>query len=481
MNAKHRILLVGIGLLLVCSFVGPASGKIISADDNGNANFTVTTNQTQTLASVINNGNGGWFDLNPDVTYTGSVTINYDTGIRGHGATIDLMGGYITVNGCILDIDNCTIKNGSGYKKGALYYEGRYAGGIISNNSIISNTCSGIYSDSYPSCLRKLDIINNNISYNHRGIYSIYNSNSNITKNIIKYNDYGIYLYTASPDIIKNNISNNSCGIYAYNSEPTIKANIIILSSEGISCDRDSSPIITNNTIILNSNGITCDSSSSPSINYNNIYNNTAFGVKNSGTNTINATLNWGGNCTGPKCFENPDGTGDTVTDYVDYEPWLLSPFNENQPPTANFSYLPEKPIVGETTIFNASNSTDPDGNIITYRWDFDDGNTTDTTEVIITHSYASEGDYTINLTVTDDDGATNSTSKMITITPRGDLNHDGYITPADAAIALQIAVGSRPCDAAMLAAADMNNDGMVTSLDALMILQAAAGGIEIG
>jgi exo-beta-1,3-glucanase (GH17 family) len=58
---------------------------------------------------------------------------------------------------------------------------------------------------------------------------------------------------------------------------------------------------------------------------------------------------------------------------------------------------------------------------------------------------------------------------------PKGDLNSDGILTPTDATIALEIAVGSRPCDATMLAAADMSRDGRVTSLDALMILQAAA------
>ena len=51
-----------------------------------------------------------------------------------------------------------------------------------------------------------------------------------------------------------------------------------------------------------------------------------------------------------------------------------------------------------------------------------------------------------------------------------GDLNHDGILTPADAAIALQLAAsgGWDP-------AADVNHDSRITSLDALMILQAAA------
>jgi hypothetical protein len=56
----------------------------------------------------------------------------------------------------------------------------------------------------------------------------------------------------------------------------------------------------------------------------------------------------------------------------------------------------------------------------------------------------------------------------------RGDLNRDGSLTPTDAAIALEIAVGSRPCNPTMLAAADMSRDGRVTSLDAPIILQAA-------
>jgi len=55
-----------------------------------------------------------------------------------------------------------------------------------------------------------------------------------------------------------------------------------------------------------------------------------------------------------------------------------------------------------------------------------------------------------------------------------GDLNRDGEVTIADATIALEIAAGSRPCDAATLAAADVSSDGEVTSLDTLMILQAA-------
>ena len=57
----------------------------------------------------------------------------------------------------------------------------------------------------------------------------------------------------------------------------------------------------------------------------------------------------------------------------------------------------------------------------------------------------------------------------------KGDLNGDGDLTPADSAIALQLAATGAYDDAA-----DVSGDGQVTSLDALMILQAAAEIVEL-
>ena len=57
----------------------------------------------------------------------------------------------------------------------------------------------------------------------------------------------------------------------------------------------------------------------------------------------------------------------------------------------------------------------------------------------------------------------------------KGDLNGDGNLTPADAAIALRLAAIGAHDDAA-----DVSGDGQTTSLDALMILQAAADMVEL-
>nr|QNO44379.1 hypothetical protein NMMOIOMP_00006 [Methanosarcinales archaeon ANME-2c ERB4]QNO45870.1 hypothetical protein FHFNBGNC_00006 [Methanosarcinales archaeon ANME-2c ERB4] len=122
---------------------------------------------------------------------------------------------------------------------------------------------------------------------------------------------------------------------------------------------------------------------------------------------------------------------------------------------------------------FDASSSTDPDGTIVEYNWNNGCENTTATSYPVINHTYVIPGSYTVTLTVTDDDGTTDTTSKIITVEGIcGDSNHDGTITVADAAIALLMAVGAIPDTRE----ADVNGDGKVTSLDVLMILRRISG-----
>ena len=147
-----------------------------------------------------------------------------------------------------------------------------------------------------------------------------------------------------------------------------------------------------------------------------------------------------------------------------------------NQPPIAFFTHYPSNPVVNETITFDASFSKDLDGYITNYEWNFGDGNTTNTTEEMITHPFHSAGNYTVNLTVTDDEKAIGTKTNNIMVgTRKGDLNSDSYITPADAVIALHLAASG-----GWDANADMNRDSRITSLDALMILQAAGGTIEL-
>ena len=83
-----------------------------------------------------------------------------------------------------------------------------------------------------------------------------------------------------------------------------------------------------------------------------------------------------------------------------------------NQLPTGSFTYYPENPVVNRTITFNASNSTAPGGTIENYEWDFGDGEKAE--GEIVTHSYSSAKNYTVKLTVADNEGATNSTAQVI-------------------------------------------------------------------
>ena len=59
-------------------------------------------------------------------------------------------------------------------------------------------------------------------------------------------------------------------------------------------------------------------------VNFNNIADNSWRGVRNDGGETLDATYNWWGDASGPDHWEiNPDGRGNSVSDNVDFEPWL--------------------------------------------------------------------------------------------------------------------------------------------------------------
>ncbi len=91
-----------------------------------------------------------------------------------------------------------------------------------------------------------------------------------------------------------------------------------------------------------------------------------------------------------------------------------------NQGPTARFSISEATEdntyMVGEELTFDASASSDSNGSIASYDWDFNgDGNFTDTGKTT-KHTYSSAGTYSVSLKITDDSGATGVKTKEITV-----------------------------------------------------------------
>ncbi len=85
-----------------------------------------------------------------------------------------------------------------------------------------------------------------------------------------------------------------------------------------------------------------------------------------------------------------------------------------DRPPVAVLYKTTTSALTGDVVGFGASASTDPDGGITGYAWNFGDGITG--SGAGISHSYAAPGTYTVILTVTDNSGNTNTATTTMTI-----------------------------------------------------------------
>ena len=105
------------------------------------------------------------------------------------------------------------------------------------------------------------------------------------------------------------------------------------------------------------------------------------------------------------------DSDTDTVSDTIT----VSAP---NQPPVANTNG-PYSGTENTSLSFNGSASSDPDGTITSYTWNFGDGNSGSGGKP--THTYVDGGTYTVTLTVEDNDGATDTVSTTADITEVND------------------------------------------------------------
>jgi len=97
-----------------------------------------------------------------------------------------------------------------------------------------------------------------------------------------------------------------------------------------------------------------------------------------------------------------------------------------NVPPSASFIFSPVSPIgAGSTPVtFNASGSSDSDGHIVTFTWDFGDGSGTQSESgPVVTHVFPNRAEnciqivYAVLLTVEDDGGGHATASQNVTVT----------------------------------------------------------------
>ena len=85
-----------------------------------------------------------------------------------------------------------------------------------------------------------------------------------------------------------------------------------------------------------------------------------------------------------------------------------------NDEPTASFELSAAEPTAGSELTFDAAGSSDSDGSIEGYSWDFGDGNVA--TGQQPTHAFNDSGTYTVNLAVVDDRGDIHTVSERIEV-----------------------------------------------------------------
>src|SRR3989442_1186131 len=103
-----------------------------------------------------------------------------------------------------------------------------------------------------------------------------------------------------------------------------------------------------------------------------------------------------------------------TVVDNRQASAAATSEVTVDVPPIASFSASLKAAPRGVPIRFDGSASIDSDGTIVSYGWDFGDGQTA--AGISATHAYAENGTFTVRLTVTDDLGAIDNTAGSIEI-----------------------------------------------------------------
>lgn len=412
---------------------------------------------------TIQNGNyGGFYEGGGGILCSNSSSPTIvNNSIRGNSS--EYYGGGI----CCRDnshpniVSNILTQNHATYGGGICCKDG--SSPTITGNTITENSSGygggiGCFDDSSPM------IVNNVITGNSAtvdfafggGIFCDHSSPT-IDKNIVtensSYNGGGIFIYQLCNPIITNNIIAENTSAY----------------SGGIFCGAFSLPTLTNNTITENTadyygGGICIGEQYSSTTLVNTIlwnnspqeiyfwYDNNTITVSYSdiqegqaGIVTNGSTVIWGdGNIDADPMFvfvdpanpSNPENdyhlqpgspcidagtTSGAPTEDLEGNPRDAAPdmgayefILVNEPPIADAG-PDQEAILGESVQFDGSGSSDPDGDIVSYQWDFGDGTPTES-GAVVSHAYSAADTYTVTLTVIDDDDANGTDTATVTV-----------------------------------------------------------------
>ena len=313
----------------------------------------------------------------------------------------------------------------SGTSSARITYEANISAGDVIINGQGKDNCF--------ACTKSYITIDGFIAINAGGngiAFTTTSGNYGIIKNCIVYDigGNGIKVDTADYVDIENCLvfDNSNSGILVNsNAEPTdIKKCTVYNSGQGgIKCSASDTTI--RDTIVTNSAqwGIDIYGTVAVDIDYSDVWNNTGGNYEDLNKITV------GAHCiSADPCFvdaANGDFNLDSGSPCID----AASDGNDigfyqevpNREPVAAAG-ADQFALVGDKLTFNGGSSSDPDGDTITYQWNFGDGSAT-ASGVVAKHSYLAAGTYTVTLTV--DDGAlTDDDTLTVTVWAKSSANY---------------------------------------------------------
>ena len=252
------------------------------------------------------------------------IVNNLNHGIHCEGGTVTIKDCTIQSNGENADGDGIWIHNKSN--------------ATVENCTISNNQEDGIDAGSDSSVVVKNCVIaNNGVEGTNEG-YGIgfYSGSTGTIENCEISGSYrdGIYLDHSENAVVRNNtiLDNKGDGIYAKSASATITGcDISQNDDDGVDCNDSTLEI---SDCIIKGNGIEetetaglyVRSGGEATIHNSTIANNRHYGVWNETQTDVDATYNWWGDISGPYHeTKNPDGKGNKVSDYVNFEPYMES------------------------------------------------------------------------------------------------------------------------------------------------------------
>lgn len=331
--------------------------------------------------------------------------------------------------------------------------------GSIIENAIITSTQRShtLYVDQVSPKINNCTII----AKNNTWVIYLESGATTISGCSITAGEWAVAIGVASSDsninnakILRNTIKDSGCAIGIFVGSPIVEGNLIINNTGsaisglgGIRIDgRYTNPIIRKNTIFGNSVGLNIWDTQSPLIENNNIVNNLEYNVYlHEFASDVNVANNWWGT---NEISEINQSIRDFKNDFnlgaVNFIP-ILFEINldaHSLPLMVDFSFPSESFYVYNQVDFDSSVCYGEYSDVDMYLWDFGDGNITQTTQPTISHRYQTPNDYQIILTIIDEFGFQNSTTKEITILPDNtppstNHNYDGTWKDSDFSITL--------------------------------------------